>query len=191
MSEPRIACRSFPTSPSRALGPLSRWRGSMRSTFAMLACFFLLGVVSALSIGDESGVARPSSANAPPRLSAITARIGRVHEEGGGTRVGGVRGTYRLCDDGPQSSPGHFGLISTTHRSGNSLLVRERYPSTSWDIYFGKPECRSKILWSSTIPADLPSIRNSPCYSVAIRVRDPAGRWSNIVTRVVNRCPRR
>jgi hypothetical protein len=157
----------------------------------MLAYSLSLGVTTALSFDVKSGVASASTANASPRLSLITASIGPVFAEGGGKKDGGVRGTYRLCDDGPQSSPGHVGLISITHRSGSSLLVRERYPSVSWDIYFDKPECRSKISWSSTIPADLPSIRNSPCYSVALRVRDPAGRWSNIVSRGVNRCPRR
>jgi hypothetical protein len=166
----------------------SRRRGS---THAMFACAVSLAVISALSFGQPSGDAGASGKNAPPRLSAFSASIGRVHEEGGGTKDGGVKGTYRLCDDGPQSGPSRFGVMSIIHRSGNTLLVRERYPSPSWDIYFGKPECRSKIFWSSTIPADLPAIRESPCYSVALRVRDPAGRWSNIVSRMVNKCPRR
>jgi hypothetical protein len=170
---------------------LSRWAaGSTRSPFAVLLALLWVST-SAFSVGETIGLGQPSALNNPPRLSALKARIGRVHLEGGGTKEGGIRGTFRLCDDGPQTSRGRHGLISITHRSGTSLLVRERYPSTSWDIYFAKPECRSGIFWSSTIPADLPSIRTSPCYSVAIRVRDPGGLWSNVVALAVNRCPRR
>jgi hypothetical protein len=187
--EPRGARRLLP----RRATPQA-WAGSppaSKRDALMMLMSLPVAVVLAVLVGQPSGAAGISAANSPPRLSAMTARIGIVHEEGGGRKQGGVKGTYRLCDDGPQSRPGHDGLMSITHRSGNSLLVRERYPSPSWDIYFGEPECRSGIFWSSTIPADLGSIRRSPCYSVALRVRDPGGRWSNVVTRRLNACPKR
>lgn len=134
--------------------------------------------------------------NAAPRISNVSARIARVYDEAHVKwKSRGVRGTYRLCDDGPQSTPQRFGLIRVTHRWGTrtleSLIVREQYPSISWDIYFRKFECRSGISWSSTIPADIPLVHNYPCYSVTLRVRDPGGRWSNAVTRVVKKCPGR
>lgn len=129
-----------------------------------------------------------SRANNAPRLSALTAKIGPVHEEGGGIREGGVRGTYRVCDDGPQTTSRRPSLIRITHRAGESLLVREQYPTPTWDVYFDKPECVSAIPWSSTIPADLRELRELSCYSVSLRVRDPAGRWSNGATRAITRC---
>lgn len=175
-----------------SLIPVTTQRLSGRITgFTTLLGILLLGMAPVLAVDVTLGVAQTSTGNDAPHLSAVTARIGPVHREGGGVKKGGVRGRYRLCDDGPQTSAGRFGLISITHRSGDSLLVRERYPSISWDIYFAKPECSAGIFWSSTIPADLPEIRTSPCYSVALRVRDPAGRWSNVVRLAVNRCARR
>jgi hypothetical protein len=151
------------------------------------------GVIAVALLATSRGSAEPnlrSAANQPPRLAALTARIGRVHIEGGGSKSGGVLGTYRLCDDGPQTGPSRTGLVRIVHRSGHSLLVREQYPSISWDIYFGTPECRSRIAWSSTIPADLPELRKAPCYAVSLSVRDPGGRWSNVVTRRVTTCAR-
>ncbi len=152
----------------------------------------VIAVAAMLGFATGSGLALSTASNAPPRLSNLTAHIGRVHLEGGGSKKGGVKGTYRVCDDGPQTSRGRFDLIRITHRWGNQgfdrRLVREQYPSTTWDVYFDKPECRAKIFWSSTIPADLKSVRAYACYSVTLRVRDPGGKWSNVVTRVVKNC---
>ena len=173
------------TSPSVNL--FSRLSSLLLHATSALFVLLALALLATPRVSAESNGVH-GAANQPPRIAALSARIGRVHIEGGRSRSGGVLGTYRLCDDGPESGQSRNGLIRVVHRSGTSLLVREQYPSISWDIYFATPECRSQIAWSSTIPADLPELRKSRCYSVSISVRDPGGRWSNTVTRAVTKC---
>jgi hypothetical protein len=185
MRNSRIRCFFAQPTSSRSVGS---WARGCAGSFVPLVLLPLLLIATVFMVGMSADPAWPA-ANAPPRLSKLTVRIGTVYLEGGGTKRG-VKGTYRLCDDGPQSSPGRFGLLSITHRSGSSLLVRERSPSITWDTAFEKPEC-GRVTWSSTIPADLPNMRTSPCYSVTLRVRDPGGLWSNSATRAVTECPRR
>jgi hypothetical protein len=157
---------------------IGRWAVPTIVVIAMVG-----GAVASSAVGDG-----------PPRVADLTARLGPVPVQGGGTKRG-VKGTYRLCDDGPPSSGKRSGLEEVTHRwsagtrrDDMSLLVRERRPSISWDIYFRQSECRSRIFWSSTIPADVSIARSYPCYSVTLRVRDPGGRWSQSVTRDVKKC---
>lgn len=157
-----------------------------------LAVVFLPLPDSTNAYGDTAESSLASARNQSPRLSQVTARIGRVYDEGETRyRRGGLRVRFRLCDDGPQSSPDRFGLISITHRWGDRslewFLVRERVPLISWDIYFDQSECRM-ISWSSPTPADFPYVTTYRCYSVTVRVRDPGEQWSNTVTRHVKKC---
>ncbi len=159
----------------------------------------MLGLGSALLVAglaasaDGLGRADTISANKAPRITAFSARIGRVYEEGGGYRNGGLTMRFALCDDGPENVVGRrYARISVTHRWGSRraerLLVREQEDLITYDIHFVPPECVRGIPWTSTVPADLPRTRFYRCYSVTLRVRDPAGRWSNSFTRVVRGC---
>jgi len=148
---------------------------------------------SVLALNGSAGLSELARRNEPPRLSDVTVNIGRVYDERQArVRQGGLRISFRLCDDGPRSGPATVGLVSLTHRWGDRLndwlLVRERSELIAYDIYFSTPECRARIPWSSTLPADLSYARIFRCYQVTVRVRDPGGRWSNRVTRVVKKC---
>jgi hypothetical protein len=155
----------------------------------------LVALVAVAGLAHIAGAELSSSAvlDRPPRVSDLTVRLGAVPVQGGG-RKRGVKGTYRLCDDGPSANSRRSGVEEITHRwstrTGTDvmLLVRERHPSISWDIYFRRAECRSRIAWHSTIPAEVAVARSYPCYSVSLRVRDPGGSWSRYATRVVRRC---
>jgi hypothetical protein len=183
------------SSPDRH--PRARPAKSVRSIRIAVSAFCVMLVLSSVAEVSAGSAGRGSTFvqrddNLRPEVSRLTAIIGRVYDEAETRwRSHGVHGTFRLCDDGPPSSASHFGLIEVTHRWGHgafvSLLVREAYPTPSWDIYFAKRECRV-IDWSSTIPADLPDARPFQCYVVSIRVRDPGGNWSKGVRRDTKRC---
>ena len=155
----------------------------------------IVALAAATLLLGGAGLAAIRAVDRPPHLSDLTARMGAVSLQGGGTKRG-VKGTYRLCDDGPPASS-RSGVQEITHRwsatrGGDiALLVRERSPSISWDVYFRRKECRPGIFWASTIPAEVAAARGYPCYSIVLRVRDPGGHWSRPVSRVVTRCPKR
>jgi hypothetical protein len=156
----------------------------------LLHVAFAAALLGTSTLGYAFSSSRES--NGPPALSIVSAKIDRVYDEAESRwKPGGVKGAYRLCDDGPPSDVSHFGLIEIAHTWGTkrfvSLLVRERFTTPSWDVYFRKRECRS-IAWSSTIPADLPDAHAYPCYLVSIRARDPGGKWSAPDRRNVRRC---
>jgi hypothetical protein len=176
--------------PSSVLSRHDRreWVGPRAGAIVALAA-------ATLALLSGPGLAAIAVLDRPPHLSDLTARMGAVSLQGGGTKRG-VKGTYRLCDDGPPAST-RSGVEEITHRwsamrgGGIALLVRERRPSISWDVYFQRKECRSRIFWASTVPAGVAAARGYPCYSVVLRVRDPGGHWSRPVSRVVKRCPKR
>ena len=121
------------------------------------------------------------------------AAIGRFYEEGTGKRAGMLHFRYTICDDGPMNvDPSRYARISVTHRWGSrkreSLLVRESYDLITYDVYFRTKECVSNIPNTSSVPADTPHATRYPCYGIVVRVRDPAGLWSNPAKRVLRRC---
>jgi hypothetical protein len=129
--------------------------------------------------------------NQAPELRGLTARIGRVWEEGRGWRQGGLQLRFGICDDGPQNSGRRWALVEIRHRwrneAGATRTRSERQPLITYDIYFAKRQCLRKIGAISLVPSRLDSLS---CYEVGLRVRDPAGKWSQRVDRAVQPCDR-
>jgi hypothetical protein len=163
--------------------------------FAAAIASVSLTTVGAIEHDAVGSLAPGLVRNEAPRVSALSARIGRVYDEAAARfRARGLSIRFRLCDDGPQSTSRRTGFIRLDHRWGDGthtwFAARELAPLMTWDVHFTTPQCVDSVPWSSTLPADLPHLRAFPCYIVLVQVRDPAGRWSNPARVRIKKCAR-
>lgn len=163
----------------------------------------VVACATAVSVCPSSALAAPvptasrtdagvvyQATNRPPQLANLTARIGRVYEEGRGWKSGGLQLRFGVCDDGPQNTSRRWALLTIVHRwkdgTGSWRSKRESIPLITYDISFDQEQCIRRVSYGSVVPANLASYT---CYEIAVRVRDPAGAWSNTAKRTVRACP--